>query len=84
MHCASLSPTSEGVRTKFLHTFLSCRDLSLSSMVKALFRPPFADLTQEQAAKQLGVSINTAERVWAYERAQIFRAMRKGLRPLAL
>jgi RNA polymerase sigma factor (TIGR02999 family) len=43
----------------------------------------FVDLTQEQAAKELGVSVSTVERLWAYARAWLFRAMRKGLPPLA-
>jgi RNA polymerase sigma factor (TIGR02999 family) len=38
----------------------------------------FVDLTQEQAAKELGVSVSTVERLWAYSRAWLFRAMRKG------
>ena len=43
----------------------------------------FVDLTQEQAAKELGVSVSTVERLWAYARAWLFRAMRKGLPPIA-
>ena len=43
----------------------------------------FVGLTQEQAAKELGVSVSTAERLWAYARAWLFRAMRKELLPAA-
>ena len=43
----------------------------------------FVGLTQEQAAKELGISISTAERLWAYSRAWLFRALRQGLPPLA-
>jgi RNA polymerase sigma factor (TIGR02999 family) len=43
----------------------------------------FVGLTQEQAAKELGVSVSTVERLWAYARAWLFRAMRKGLPPIA-
>ncbi len=32
----------------------------------------------EQAAKELGVSVSTAERRWAYARAWLFREIRKG------
>jgi RNA polymerase sigma factor (TIGR02999 family) len=49
-------------------------------LVKLCF---FVGLTQEQAAKELGVSVSTAERLWAYARAWLFRAMRKGLPPMA-
>jgi RNA polymerase sigma factor (TIGR02999 family) len=38
----------------------------------------FVGLTQEQAAKELGVSVSTVERRWAYARAWLFREIRKG------
>ena len=43
----------------------------------------FVGLTQEQAAKELGVSVSTAERLWAYARAWLFHTMRKELPPVA-
>jgi RNA polymerase sigma factor (TIGR02999 family) len=49
-------------------------------LVKLCF---FVGLTQEQAAKELGVSVSTAERLWAYARAWLFRALRKELPPAA-
>ena len=49
-------------------------------LVKLCF---FVGLTQEQAAKELGVSVSTAERLWAYARAWLFRALRQGLPPFA-
>jgi RNA polymerase sigma factor (TIGR02999 family) len=49
-------------------------------LVKLCF---FVGLTQEQAAKELGVSVSTVERLWAYARAWLFRALRKGLPPIA-
>jgi RNA polymerase sigma factor (TIGR02999 family) len=49
-------------------------------MVKLCF---FVRLTQEQAAKELGISLSTAERLWAYARAWLFREMRQGSPPLA-
>ena len=49
-------------------------------LVKLCF---FVRLTQEQAAKELGISVSTAERRWAYARAWFLRAMRKGLPPMA-
>ena len=45
-------------------------------LVKLCF---FVGLTQEQAAKELGISLSTAERLWAYARAWLFRALRQGL-----
>ena len=47
-------------------------------LVKLCF---FVGLTQEQAAKELGISLSTAERRWAYARAWLFRALRQGLPP---
>ncbi len=45
-----------------------------AQLVKLCF---FVGLTQEQAAKEMGVSVSTVERLWAYARAWLFRAMRK-------
>jgi predicted DNA-binding protein (UPF0251 family) len=39
-------------------------------LVKLCF---FVRLTQEQAAKELGISVSTAERSWAFARAWLFR-----------
>ena len=50
-----------------------------AELVKLCF---FVRLTQEQAAKELGVSVSTAERRWAYARAWLFRALRQGLPPI--
>src|SRR5262249_6916976 len=44
------------------------------SVVKLCF---FVGLTQEQAAKEMGVSCATAERLWSFARAWLFREMRK-------
>ncbi len=41
----------------------------------------FVGLTQDQAAKELGVSVSTAERRWAYARAWLFRELRRGSPP---
>ena len=37
----------------------------------------FVGLTQEQAARELGVSLATAERLWGFARARLFREMEK-------
>lgn len=37
----------------------------------------FAGLTQSEAAKELGISVSTAERVWAFARAWLFREIQK-------
>jgi hypothetical protein len=34
-------------------------------------------LTQEEAARELGVSLATAERIWAFARAWLLREVRK-------
>jgi DNA-directed RNA polymerase specialized sigma24 family protein len=38
-------------------------------------------LTQEQAAKELGISLATAERLWSFARAWLFQEMQKALKP---
>jgi RNA polymerase sigma factor (TIGR02999 family) len=55
-------------------------NVEAAELVKLCF---FVGLTQEQAAKELGVSVSTVERLWAYARAWLFRALRKGLPPIA-
>jgi RNA polymerase sigma factor (TIGR02999 family) len=45
-----------------------------AELVKLCF---FVGLTQEQAARELGVSISTVERTWAYARARLLREVRK-------
>jgi RNA polymerase sigma factor (TIGR02999 family) len=45
-----------------------------SELVKLCF---FVGLTQEQAAQELGISVATAERVWVFARAWLFRELRK-------
>jgi RNA polymerase sigma factor (TIGR02999 family) len=37
----------------------------------------FGGLTQSEAAKELGISVSTAERVWAFARAWLFREIQK-------
>ena len=49
-------------------------DARAAELVKLCF---FVGLTQEQAAKELGVSISTVERSWAYARAWLFRELKK-------
>jgi RNA polymerase sigma factor (TIGR02999 family) len=41
----------------------------------------FVGLTQAEAAKELGVSLSTAERTWAYARAWLFREIQKANNP---
>jgi RNA polymerase sigma factor (TIGR02999 family) len=45
-----------------------------ADLVKLCF---FVGLTQEQAAKELGISISTVERTWAYARAWLLREMER-------
>jgi predicted DNA-binding protein (UPF0251 family) len=37
----------------------------------------FIGMTQEQAAKELGVSLRTVERLWEYARVWLFREVKK-------
>jgi RNA polymerase sigma factor (TIGR02999 family) len=53
---------------------LATVDARAAEVVKLCF---FAGLTQEQAARELDVSISTAERLWSFARAWLFREMRK-------
>jgi RNA polymerase sigma factor (TIGR02999 family) len=54
---------------------LATVDTRASEMVKLCF---FVGLTQEEAARQLGVSLSTAERVWGFARSWLLREVRKG------
>jgi RNA polymerase sigma factor (TIGR02999 family) len=49
-------------------------DTRAAEMVKLCF---FVGLTQEEAARELGVSLATAERVWGFARAWLLREVRK-------
>jgi RNA polymerase sigma factor (TIGR02999 family) len=51
---------------------LAQTDSRAAQLVKLCF---FLGLTQEQAARELGVSITTVERTWAYARAWLFREL---------
>jgi RNA polymerase sigma factor (TIGR02999 family) len=50
-------------------------DPRAAELIKLCF---FVGLTQEQAAQELGVSISTVERTWAFARAWLFREMQAG------
>jgi RNA polymerase sigma factor (TIGR02999 family) len=52
---------------------LATVDRRAAEMVKLCF---FMGLTQAEAAKELGISLATAERVWAFGRTWLFREMR--------
>lgn len=51
-------------------------DTRAAGMVKLCF---FVGLTHEEAARELGVSLSTAGRVWSFARAWLLREMRKSL-----
>jgi RNA polymerase sigma factor (TIGR02999 family) len=53
---------------------LATVDVRAAEVVKLCF---FVGLTQEQAAKELGVSLATAERLWSFARAWLFREIEK-------
>ena len=49
-----------------------------AELVKLCF---FVGLTQEQAAKELGISVATVERAWAFARAWLFREIQESRNP---
>jgi len=53
-------------------------DPRAAELVKLLF---FVGLTQEQAARELGVSVSTVERTWSFARAWLFREVQKTVHP---
>lgn len=53
---------------------LATVDSRAAEVVKLCF---FVGLTQEQAGKELGVSLATAERLWSFARAWLFQEMQK-------
>ena len=53
---------------------LATVDTRAAEMVKLCF---FVGLTQEEAARELGVSLATAERVWGFARSWLLREIRK-------
>jgi RNA polymerase sigma factor (TIGR02999 family) len=52
---------------------LATVDTRAAKMVKLCF---FVGLTQEEAARELGVSLSTAERVWGFARSWLLREMK--------
>lgn len=52
-------------------------DARAAEVVKLCF---FVGLTQEQAAQEMGVSLSTAERLWSFARAWLFREVQKARR----
>jgi RNA polymerase sigma factor (TIGR02999 family) len=54
---------------------LAAVDTRASEMVRLCF---FVGLTQEEAARELGISLSTAERVWGFARSWLLREVRKG------
>jgi len=53
---------------------LATVDSRAAEVVKLCF---FVGLTQEQAAKELGFSLATAERLWSFARAWLFQEIKK-------
>jgi RNA polymerase sigma factor (TIGR02999 family) len=53
---------------------LATVDTRAAEMVKLCF---FVGLTQPEAARELGVSLSTAERVWGFARAWLLREVKK-------
>jgi len=49
-------------------------DTRAAEIVKLCF---FVGLTQEEAARELGISVSTAERNWTFARAWLLREVRK-------
>src|SRR5215471_12650651 len=59
---------------------LATVDTRAAEMVKLCF---FVGLTQEEAARELGISLSTAERVWGFARAWLLREVRKNTTRMA-
>jgi RNA polymerase sigma factor (TIGR02999 family) len=59
---------------------LATIDDRAAEMVKLCF---FVGLTQEEAAKELGVSISTAERLWSFARAWLFKEIKNSEGPVS-
>lgn len=55
-------------------------DSRAAAVVKLCF---FIGLTQEEAANELGISRATAERIWSFARAWLFREMKRARDPTA-
>jgi len=53
---------------------LATVELRAAEVIKLCF---FLGLTQEEAAKELGISVSTAKRLWLFARAWLFREMKK-------
>jgi RNA polymerase sigma factor (TIGR02999 family) len=53
---------------------LATVDTRAAEMVKLCF---FVGLTQPEAARELGISLSTAERVWGFARSWLLREIRK-------
>ena len=53
---------------------LSMLDTRAADVVKLCF---FVGLTQEEAARELGISASTAERLWGFARAWLLRELKK-------
>jgi RNA polymerase sigma factor (TIGR02999 family) len=53
---------------------LATVDTRATELVKLCF---FVGLTQDEAARELSVSVSTAERIWAFARAWLLREVRK-------
>ena len=51
-------------------------DERAAEVVKLCF---FTGLTQEQAAKNLGISLRTTERLWAFAQAWLYREVKKAI-----
>ncbi len=62
-------------------TKLADFDPRAAEVVKLCF---FVEMTQEQAAEELGVSISTVERTWAFARAWLFREIQSSRNPQVL
>lgn len=55
-------------------------DPRAAELVKLCF---FVGLTQDQAAKELGISISTVERTWSFARAWLYREVKQARNPPA-
>ena len=70
----SLMPDDELLALDEALDRLAMVDTRAAEVVKLCF---FVGLTQEEAARELGISASTAERLWGFARAWLLRELKK-------
>lgn len=74
-HLVQTAPTEEMLAVNEALDLLAAEDPSCADLVKLRY---FVGMTMEEAAAALGLSVRSAERLWAYGRAWLRRKMQSG------